>query len=459
MMMLLKNQSYNGIFWLPESTDNKMRGILKIKESYEIELKIFGIFDLYKRISDDEDSPSPEIILGNIEGEGKVTLIDNYGPLKQGYFAEDTRIEDSCFYSNYLITGENYYTKSKVSFKTINVTFTCIEHWTDIDPYHPHYKENLHTLTYIPYKEEYKINLDCLEPGCELNIITFVNRESHGRSSYKLEHQIIFRINVANNKELSWFEKTIRSLSRFFTFLIGIPIFVNEVESISELKDESRIRQINIYSRMFNTGFEEYDFRRVVLPFTFLTNDVNKYFGNWFINYEKLKPALDLYLSNLYHKEVYIEQRFLNLMQALEITHNRIYGNRKLSTPAKKGKIRSTEEYPNLWERIEYLIDFYWQNCLDKFVDRDVFEDLLVKRADFIRNYLTHYDSKKEKIKEREYKTDDKFYSLIMKINKALNLLLVVIFLDLLGVPRDLIYNFTKDNIHFQKINDYLKIS
>jgi hypothetical protein len=246
--------------------------------------------------------------------------------------------------------------------------------------------------------------------------------------------------------------------------MIGVPIYIKTIQPFTHVENKAIGQEtgeidylpIIVMSEMFHTGSHKYDFRKVKLPFYILKDNLAKYIINWFKYYEIHKPAINVYLTNSFIEDLYIEQEFLNLIQAVETLHNRIFSNQRLNIPRKNKKM-SKRRQPNLWERIEFLIDYYWDDYLVKFVEKDIFDDLLVGKADFCRNYLTHYDLEKESKKQEMFEDEDDFIRVLLRIKKCLNLLVTIIIMDLLEVPKEIVHRLDELNMDYQEINNYIK--
>ena len=176
----------------------------------------------------------------------------------------------------------------------------------------------------------------------------------------------------------------------------------------------------------------------------FTLNDVQDnlemYLEKWFEKKEILKPVYNLYFEGFYNNNLSVEQKFLNLIQALESYHRRI----------EKGKYLSNEEYNNIYnvlvkaipeevdeelkERLKGYLKYgneyslrkrlkqiykKYKKILDNIVDnKKRFIDKVVK----LRNYLTHYDddSLKEDINIKE------IYDLNQKLEEILRICLLL---------------------------------
>jgi hypothetical protein len=145
--------------------------------------------------------------------------------------------------------------------------------------------------------------------------------------------------------------------------------------------------------------------------------DVEDNFENilkeWFRQKDILNPAAGLLLDTFYNPGTFNEQKFLNIVHAVETYHRR-YRNNEVRTPEDHKKmieaiLSSTptqhkewlqqkllfSNEPTLQQRLEDLLAQYWNPTLEKIVTS---KDTLIKQAKNSRNYYTHYDKSLENV-------------------------------------------------------------
>lgn len=457
--MLEKNKSYIGLFWLPGNEEVKGFGTFIFKDNNEIELQIFDT-SKFNCLVESNGIQNIDIILGVAEGLGEVTLVNSFiSSRSYRNFRKDTYWEDLVLKPGYAYIGKHFNSKN-ICFSKMDVNFTCIEDWIKPIPYQLKTEEGETTLSFAPINEEWNTDIYFRDTKFSLGINICIEGKFLHSKSYKMDQQIFFSIETVDKKEIDWYQEIIRILQRFFTFFIGVPVYIAAVRPYTDIRisdKETIYNTICLFSNAFESGIKTFEFINVLASYDSIKDNINVYINNWFSNYEKLRPAFDLFLANYYFKDIYLEQKFLSLMQVLEVLHSRLYQNKRLNTQSQfKGKKRSIKEEPFLWERIEYLIDHYWRDCLEHFFERKVIDEALIVKAVFCRHYLTHYNLEKEKWKDQIFKNDDGFYTYLMRANRALKLLASIIFLSEIGIYRKSIYELIKNNVEFQDINNCL---
>ena len=102
--------------------------------------------------------------------------------------------------------------------------------------------------------------------------------------------------------------------------------------------------------------------------------------SKWFELYEKHRIVQNLLFSGLFAKEIYAENRFLDLARALEVYHRSKYPR------------GSNSQKVTLNERLQRLLDDLEDLKLSEALN--VSEEAIGKRIKDVRNHLTHYSEK-----------------------------------------------------------------
>ena len=105
------------------------------------------------------------------------------------------------------------------------------------------------------------------------------------------------------------------------------------IEGITEankemIKDKVYYSPVEIYYELPNISKTTKTLLPFDMLFTFkdISNRFEIFLRNWFEKADLLKPICDLYFGTLYNPHMYLEHRFLSLIQAIESFHQRIYG-------------------------------------------------------------------------------------------------------------------------------------
>jgi Apea-like HEPN/ApeA N-terminal domain 1 len=173
------------------------------------------------------------------------------------------------------------------------------------------------------------------------------------------------------------------------------------------------VRRVGIYYRTLGrTGtLKERPVRHEML---FSLRDLPGGFGpaveKWLARAEVLDPVYRLYLGTVYNPQMFLEQRFLSLVQALEAYHRRTTGALDLpedehekrmeailaAVPEEhsewlEGKLRYSNE-PNLRKRIKHIFDEHPQTVNSVVGSSSKDKKTFINKVIDTRNYRTHFD-------------------------------------------------------------------
>jgi hypothetical protein len=173
-----------------------------------------------------------------------------------------------------------------------------------------------------------------------------------------------------------------------------------------------------------------------------------------------LEPVLTLYCGAHYGRFVYLNLRFLCLIQAIEAYHRRFVSNEEITKEKHKERIDSIfstvptnykewlkneliySNEPTLRKRLNDICDMFTTKPMYLFMDRDVF----IKKVMDTRNYMTHYDKNK-----RRKAADGKDLLLITEKLKAL---VELCLMKEIGLNIEEIFSLTRQK-YVQKLQHY----
>lgn len=178
---------------------------------------------------------------------------------------------------------------------------------------------------------------------------------------------------------------------------------------------------------------------------------------NWFNKTDKLGPVYDLYFGALYNPHMYLQQRFLSLVQALESYHRRLMRTYELVEEDHRKRMEailaSAPEAHRDWlaSRLKYAneptlrvrLHEIFAKCsfiMSKIVAK---EDAFIEKVVATRHYLTHFDPELE---DRSAKDDALHY-----VTEKLRVMMEACLLEEIGLEPDVIESFFSKSIGFQR--------
>lgn len=428
---------YQGIWWLPSNPDHRVAGILTLTPQEKIELDLIGSFmDVLKH----------DIILG-VANRKLITLFVNR-------FIVHTNIElpgivREKYGISLIFLGHHFDNINAFCFSKIRVNYTGLTDWINhkIDySLYPPDSSNLSQVQELHFKyiNKYTIVSNITQADITqvkisvYDIPEFSPEFSVNQKQLKLNCSGVFEIEL--NRELSldqWYSDFIKPLCDFLTFATQK---VNKIKKIWIYLEDNKPLEILTYKMDFN----EYNPSLFSIHnMLFKLDDIEDNFGlimqYWFNLYEKMKSVLELYFAVQYNSDLYLENKFLMLAQAVESYHRITKENNVLPVNEHEKRIElildnTPDEYkewlaeklsysnePTLAERLKDLVNLHWLVMKSIIVDPDKFN----KDIKNSRNYYTHFG---QNLKEKAL-TGEK----LIRATQKLNFLLQACFLSELG--------------------------
>lgn len=433
-----------GYFWLPESEENKIPGVLTISDGGKIELEIVGHFNDDIQAAIDNDAISR--IIGHVEGDGLVTLNDCFYTNKNIAFGG---ISKSRVLAHQVLSGAAWEKDETVTFNTLSFSVDCLDEWVGLSGIKVNSDWNNRTAT-ISYNAPENISL-MLNNGLKLEIrFAYTLPGAPKVTEAKITQRAYFSLESDNLLDLSEFTKIVFKITNLMCFAMNeIVTIKNLVATSREIQFESSTDKqspvpISIYyqSIPFTEKAPKKNWHEMLFNFRAIADDAEEVFNKWLDAYEDLFPALNLYFSTKAGAQKYLDGKFLALAQGLETYHRRtstetlmkqeifdtlvdeiIKGCPVDHVEWLKGRLVHGNEI-NLGKRLKKIIEPFKKH-LGSASDRSKFLRKIVDT----RNYLTHYS---EDLKDKAAKGME-MWAICQRMEVAFNLH----FLKVIGFTED----------------------
>ncbi|MBL3648863.1 ApeA N-terminal domain 1-containing protein [Bacillus sp. RHFS10] len=315
-------------------------------------------------------------------------------------------------------------------------------------------RDNYYKIEYsVP--ETRKYNIESLNSIIEETFMGNTRMDYLSNIEVKARHTSWFKIIPEQSRDIDWFLKVIRSFKGFLNLLIDYTTTDENIILRVFKSEENRYLEY----KYFESIKEVKKKKKGNVQFLFDYEDLKEKFGeimnSWFEKEDKLITILTFHLHNF--ENLYIDSKYINAVQALEIFHRRFYEGNTIEQDlyienAEKikryiednidneevksfflGKFKHGNEY-NLGKRLKELINGLSSEVKSFLIGNSENRDRFIQKTVETRNYLTHYDmSKKTMILKEPF---EKFFNIY-----RMKLILIFVVLKKLGVEEKLIFD------------------
>jgi len=406
-----------GYFWLPERQENKIPGILTIKDGGDIELEVVGLFDESIKVLNREDDLSR--IIGFVEKDGLVTLDNCFYTKKNISFGG---ISKSKVCVNRVLSGVAYDKDEEVTFNSLSFSVDCMDEWVGISGINVQNDWDSRTAT-ISYNPPGNIAYS-LDNGMKLEIcFAYTLPGFPNTTEAKITQRAYFQLSSEVLKSLQDFTEITYKLVNFMCFAVDTTVTLkNLIATSTEIQreiGEGKYSPVPIYIYYSSIPSSEKapkkSWHQMLFNYAAIKTNTQSIINNWLNAYEILSPALNLYFSTKVDAQKYLDGKFLALAQGLETYHRRTSDEKlmdegefkslvdtvKKNCPGEKidwleGRLKHGNEI-NLGKRLKKIIEPFKEH-LGTSKERS---KLLRKIVD-TRNYLTHYSDELESKSAKE---------------------------------------------------------
>ena len=463
---LIDDFELKGIWWLPESPERHISGLISFKNDGKITLDLIGSFRDLTSFGTG-DFFQPKIILG-VTDNGKIcTLYRNFETKSQMNSPGFTK---SIFESQYLFIGKHFNSPSEIRFSSIQANFTNLENWICQRPFDTKFGKGEHALTY-KYLPDFEVSL----PEINTIIKSTSNFNTSGEQFKKAvwEHTAYLKITPDKWQKFQWYWKLLYDLNNLLTLFAGETVYLKKLKAFG---DEMQIREglkhkeeIDIFFTQKKPNLlENIHFSDMILPLPRIRNEITNVLQLWFLKSINLRSVYDLFFGTFYNPSMYLQFHFLALTQALESFHRVTAGGKYLNDhdwkPYKDSLTNcisnslDSDHKQSLKSRIKYGNEFSLRKRMKDMIDtldKSVKDSILPSKNYYsgvivdTRNYLTHYD---QDLKDVSLDGSNLFYA-----NQRLKMLLILLLLKEIGVNDVSVIQVLKENRKYNYILDEIK--
>jgi ApeA-like protein/HEPN superfamily Apea-like protein len=406
---------YSGLWWLPSNPQNKVAGTLTFSNQDGIELKLIGALEDLEGVislSDNNLHQRHPVIWGLTNGGKSITLSGclaaGFRMGLPGFVSRDYWIH-LCFLSAHLNEDE-------LQFKRLAVEYSRLVDWVRTSGLTMSWYENEPNKRQFNYTLPEEIKATTTKGTVSIDF-SFEAKgdffdEMHLRQSISME--------IEADREREFDDLQLRYIRPFQNFLTLATTKPNSIVSVQvyskhisfEKSDRTGVVETPI-EVIFPQRHLEAKSDKILLPdymlFTFHDiADFQTTVEKWLNVSEELDSVCSLFFGIMYNSSMYLEQEFLNMVQAVESYHRRRMKNNVLPKDEHKARVRailseSPGEYKDwLKEVLNYSNEPRLKHRLSELFDKTeiILSPLISSKEEFskkitdTRNYLTHYDQR-----------------------------------------------------------------
>lgn len=446
---------YSGIWWLPSNSEDQVAGTLKFSNKSGFSLELIGSFNNFNVASFYQEEKYP-IILGTVTNK----LITLYNCYQKNYQISFPGLTTQILGAKLAFIGHHFNNEEEIRFKKIEVDFTYLK---DLSPLIPDF--NVEDVpdklkpNYTVYNQGFAIlnNIKASVTKGDIYIKQFINRENENQKINIIKCALI-EVSLKQPFTLDQIlSEYINPLQNFITFISNQPNFIEKL--YASLDDCPTKIEIVISNLNYIDKKKIINKNNFLLVLEDIEQDFSLIMQKWFNFYDECFDIINLYFSTIYNSNLYLENEFLSLVQALESFHRRILDKGSSYTESHKLRLNAIIESapieykdwlrdkllfshePTLVDRLNETI-----NLTKKTVDPLIIDvNNFVKNVKTIRNYLTHYNDPSQADLLKDYD--------IFRINQVLNFTIKTFLLVQLGCTAE----FCQEKISRGNEYEYLK--
>ena len=406
-----------GYFWDPNRPEFRVAGTLRINESAQATLEVYGdpdhpFFAWPQTASATEHDPTEapfQRIAGMVEPGGKVILdkcfrqrtriVPSGGWCTSDFVAETAFVGSACQYDQPMNLAE---LSLAIDHLPVWLQQLPVQFSDDVDAYSG-------TIEYVVP------DTISSEIGNGITVRIDSNLTLSPWTPYMTEASVSLtpRVSLVPPQPLPMadYRELASELSNYFSFALGHNIAVTDAIGFTELSDEGNPqyrKRVNVYDQLGNWSGPIANgsiYHSNLFTYPYISEELDVLLANWFGRYTEIKPAFNLYFAAIYNSNQFLDTQVLWLVQALEVLHRRSAQDSEMSPdefsevleavlagcPENRrswiaGKLQHANE-PSLRSRLKGMLGKH-----ERWFGNNAARSELAQKIVATRNYLTHYD-------------------------------------------------------------------
>ncbi|MEH2301644.1 MAG: HEPN domain-containing protein [Nostoc sp.] len=435
----MKEFEYFGFWWIPSNPQYKLDGQINYSHEEGITLKINGVFS--------KNMQTQEIILGESENK-QFTLLNCFVTSQEFLFFDNVTFRQEYSATN-LFIGYHFTHLKDIKFSKFQAGFTYLNDLLQL----------VNAKGKISIANKFSANIEIIQlDDIQSHNPNYIQQEYLGKITLlEMEFPEACILN-----EILY--KFVNPLRYFITLITDKPNDITELYLWlpKQFAQQHRIEAIFSTIKMAREkeALSSYEF---FLDLNELKQHFRLVIQKWFNLNDEIDDILNLYFNAYYNNDVYIQNKFLSIVQTLESYHRRKFDHKVSNTEKHQKRLQEildsvSEKHkqwleeklrfsyePSLEDRLNKLFHLTYQTSSQIIIN----SQSLVNKIKNNRNYLTHYD--------KSYRAKAASSQDLFKITLLLNFILKDCLLYELGISdacrkelisRHPVYKYIKDNLN-----------
>ena len=132
----------------------------------------------------------------------------------------------------------------------------------------------------------------------------------------KLTDTVLLKFTVKSAKSFEWFEKLIEKFQSVLAFFTGKPVYPQRIilksKATKNKKKAVPPNQVTVYAGQSEKSLDEsFDDKQVFVPYRAIAANASQVIDKFLMDYDDLKPVVDLFLGNIYQPPFLAQNRFI----------------------------------------------------------------------------------------------------------------------------------------------------
>ena len=404
--MLTDPLEITGVWWLPESPETEIAGTLRYSPEEGIILELIGSFHDITEMNAPREIP----VVNGVAGGKNVTLT-NLHTIRSNLQIPGVHL--STLRARFAFVGNIFTSLDSIQFSSVSVAYLHLNAWLDaanIEISRPDNRTTTITV-HLPEPARYE-----LREGFAISIVFSQAGPGWSRGSLEasVRQQAYVRFDRVQPAEYDAFVDSIRHFQHLLSLAVGRhcpPISLQAAPSTTQDSHEPRQPLPSI--EIIYQPVDPPDTRsRVIspqmfLPYHHVAPRLQDIFHRWFSAGDGLRTVFSLFFATKLASRMFLENRFLGLVQSMESFHRLTIAGTRLPEDEFRSRLQtlSTSVSPELAEWLRASMMYANEKTLRTRLTELVSQfprlsaqvlggspHATVSRVVDTRNYLTHYD-------------------------------------------------------------------